>query len=115
MRIGTFCTAVAIAVATACIAAQPATAACRDDLVKADQNFNRTRTALQGAASAAAPVKCAAYRQHVASLTQVRNVFARCDTSASKAQNAAQTNTTLAEFTRQMKESCPAVPARKKN
>jgi hypothetical protein len=51
-------------------------------------------------------VKCAAYRKHVASLTEVRRVFARCDTSANKAANAAQTNTTLAAFTQQMQENC---------
>ena len=83
-----------------------ASAACRDDLIKADQNFNSTRSALQTAAGAAPPAKCAAYRKHVASLTQVRNVFARCDTGANKAQNAAQTNAAIAEFTKQMRESC---------
>ncbi len=83
-----------------------ASAACRDDLIKADQNINRTRSELQQAASAAPPVKCVAYRRHVASLTEVRKVFARCDTSAGKAQNAAQTNSALAEFTRQMRDSC---------
>jgi len=36
----------------------------------------------------------------------VRKVFARCDTSANKEANAAQTNTTLAAFTRQMQENC---------
>ena len=83
-----------------------ASAACREDLIKADQNFNRTRSVLQDAASAAPPVKCAAYRKHVASLTEVRNVFARCDAGADKAKNAAQTNAALAEFTKQMRESC---------
>jgi hypothetical protein len=86
---------------------------CRDDLIKVDQNFNTTRSALQKAATAAPPVKCAAYRRHVASLTEVRNVFARCDTSAGKAKNAAQTNATLAEFTKQMRANCPAAPAKK--
>jgi hypothetical protein len=83
-----------------------ASADCRSDLVKADQNFNRSRSDLQKAATAAPPAKCAAYRRHVASLTEVRNVFARCDTSANKAANAAQTNTTLASFTREMNENC---------
>jgi hypothetical protein len=83
-----------------------ASAACRDDLIKADQDFSKTRTALQGAAGAAPPVRCAAYRRHVASLTQVRNVFARCDTGADKAKNATQTNSALAEFTKQMRETC---------
>src|SRR3954464_11633816 len=60
---------------TALSATSPAAAACNDDLIKADQNIHRTRAELQKAASAAAPAKCAAYRKHVASLTNVRNVF----------------------------------------
>ena len=104
MRIRTIFTTAAIA--AACVGASPATAACRDDLIKADQNFNRTRTELQGAASAAGPAKCAAYRRHVASLREVRGAFARCDTGTNKAQNAAATGAALAEFTRQMNENC---------
>lgn len=90
----------------AAVACGSAFADCRDDLVKADQHFNRTRSDLQKAATATPPVKCAAYRRHIASLTEVRKVFARCDTSANKEANAAQTNTTLAAFTKQMHESC---------
>ena len=88
------------------VACGSASAACRDDLIKADQNFAKTRSELQGVAGAAAPVKCAAYRKHVASLTEVRNVFARCDTGSDKTKNATQTNAALAEFTKQMRESC---------
>ncbi len=88
------------------LACGTANAACRDDLIKADQNINRTRSALQKAAPAAPPVKCVAYRRHVASLTEVRNVFARCDTSTNKAANAAQTNAAITEFTKQMQDSC---------
>jgi len=83
-----------------------ASAACRDDLVKADQDFSQTRSALNAAATAAPPIKCAAYRRHVASLGQVSKVFARCDTSAAKAKNAAQTKSALTEFTRQMNDAC---------
>ena len=90
----------------AVVLASPAGAACRDDLIKADQNFNRTRSDLQKAAAAAPALKCAAYRRHVASLTEVRNVFARCDTGGDKAKNAAQTNAALSEFTKQMRASC---------
>jgi hypothetical protein len=92
-----------------------AAADCREDLVKADQEFAKTRSALQKAAEAAPAVKCAAYRRHIASLTQVRNVFARCDTSANKAKNAAQTNATIASFNKQMRETCPppAAPPKK--
>ena len=83
-----------------------ASAACRDDLIKADQNFAKTRSELQAAANAAPQAKCAAYRRHIASLNEVRAVFARCDTGTDKAKNAAQTNVALAEFTKQMRESC---------
>lgn len=97
-------------VALACLMAvcwtAGAAAACRDDLIKADQDFSKSRTALNAASSAAAPAKCAAYRRHVASLTQVGKVFARCDTSADKAKNAAQTKAALADFTRQMSDAC---------
>ena len=95
-----------LAAAMLVFAGASASAACRDDLIKADQNFNRTRSELQGAASAAPAVRCTAYRRHVASLTEVRNVFARCDTGGDKAKNAAQTKAALAEFTRQMRASC---------
>lgn len=100
------CAIACLLAAAVVIAASPAAAACRDDLIKADQNIHRTRADLQKAASAAQPAKCAAYRRHVASLTHVRNVFARCDTGTNKAQNAAATGAALAEFTRQMNESC---------
>jgi hypothetical protein len=95
-----------LAVALTGVMLAPAGAACRDDLIKADQNFNRTRSELQKAATAAPAVKCAAYRRHVASLTEVRNVFARCDTSTAKAKNAGQVSATLAEFTKQARDSC---------
>ena len=83
-----------------------ASAACRDDLIKADQDFSKSRSALQASATAAAPAKCAAYRRHVASLSQVSKVFARCDTSTNKAKNSAQTTSALADFTRQMNDAC---------
>jgi len=85
---------------------QDASAACRDDLIKADQDFAKSRSALQASANAVPGARCAAYRRHVASLTQVGRVFARCDTGADKTKNAAQTKSALADFTRQMHESC---------
>jgi hypothetical protein len=83
-----------------------ASAACRDDLIKADQEFARSRSSLNAAANAAPAAECAAYRRHVASLGQVSKVFARCDTSADKAKNAAQTKVALGDFTRQMNDAC---------
>jgi hypothetical protein len=98
-----------------CVAA-PAQAACRDDLIKSDQDFAKTRSALQKAAEAAPAVKCAAYRRHIASLTQFRNVLSRCDTSANKAKNAEKTNADIASFNKSMREACPqpaAAPKKK--
>lgn len=101
-------TAVRLAVLLAAVfaATAPATAACREDLVAVDQAVHRTRTALHDAASAAPAVKCAAYRRHVAAMTKIRDVFARCDTSANKAKNAAQVKASIADFTKQMQQSC---------
>ena len=83
-----------------------AAAACRDDLVATSQNLKRTREAMESAASGTAAVQCAAYRQHVASLTQVRAVFARCDTGANKAKNAAQVGATIVEVNKQARQAC---------
>ena len=83
-----------------------ASAACREDLIKADQDFATSRSALQASATAAPAAKCTAYRRHVASLAHVSKVFARCDAGANKAKNAAQTKSALADFTRQMNEAC---------
>jgi hypothetical protein len=85
---------------------QSAAAACREDLIKADQDFAKSRSALQASANAAPAAKCAAYRRHVASLAQVGKVFARCDTGADKVKNAAQAKSALTDFTRQMNEAC---------
>ena len=88
------------------LAGNAAQAACREDLVETAQNLQRTRAGVEEAAKGAATAQCAAYRQHVAALTKVRTVFARCDTSAAKAQNSAKVGTEIATFTRQMRASC---------
>ena len=89
--------------ALALAAASPASAACRDELVTVSQTVDRTRADLQGAAPTA---KCAAYRHHVAALTQVRDVFKRCDSGTNKGKNAVQVSATLADVTKQMQASC---------
>lgn len=83
-----------------------ASAACREDLVASSQNLKRTREGMESAAKGTAAVQCAAYRKHVASLTQVRAVFARCDSSADKAKNDAQVGATLAEVNKQAQQAC---------
>ena len=90
------------------------TGACRDDLIKADQNFHRSRANLQQAATGAPAVKCTAY-------PPARRVAQRgarpCSRAATpgrtRPQNAAQTNAAIAEFTKQMRETCPAGGAKK--
>jgi hypothetical protein len=101
MRIGVIAAILAVPFALAALA--PAAAECREDLVSASQTIARTRTGLESAAPAG---KCAAYRQHVAALTQVRTVFARCDTGANKAKNADQVGASLADMTKQMQAAC---------
>jgi hypothetical protein len=94
------------AVAVTAVLAGSASAACREDLVRTAQDLQRTRAEVEKAADKTPPVKCAAYRQHVAALNGVKTVFARCDTSADKAKNAGQVATTIAAVTRQMQQSC---------
>ena len=84
------------------------TGACRDDLIRADQNIHRSRANLQKASTGAPAVKCTAFRQHVAALNGVKAVITRCDTGPNKAANAAQTNAAIAEFARQVRETCAA-------
>jgi hypothetical protein len=98
--------ALAAAITLMLVAAQDASAACRDDLVAADKAAARSREQVQKAAGAAPAAQCAAYRAHVASLNQVKTAFARCDTSANKQKNAAQVGATIAEVTKQMQASC---------
>jgi hypothetical protein len=82
-----------------------AQAACRDDLVASAQDLEKSRGAVESAAQGT-PAQCAALRQHVATLTKIRTVFARCDTGANKAKNAAQVGDSITAFTKQMRSSC---------
>ena len=86
--------------------ASPAGAACREDLVASSENLKRTREGLETSAKGSVAAQCAAMRQHIVSLNQVKTVFARCDTSAEKAKNAGQVTTTIATFTKQVRENC---------
>lgn len=106
MRFMTLCGAAGAGLLLLVALAPGASAACREELIKADQDFAKSRAALQASADAAPAARCIAYRRHVAALTQVTRVFARCDTGAGKAKNAAQTKSALADFTRQMHETC---------
>jgi hypothetical protein len=79
---------------------------CRDDLVAAGQTFARSRADVEKAAKQPAPVRCSAYRQHVAALTQVRAVFTRCDTGAKKAENVGKVAASIGEFTKLVQQTC---------
>jgi prophage DNA circulation protein len=82
-----------------------AQAACREDLVASAQDLEKSRSAVESAAQGT-PAQCAALRQHVATLTKIRAVFARCDTGANKSKNAAQVGESITAFTKQMRTSC---------
>jgi hypothetical protein len=94
-----------VVVATTVLAAS-ASAACREDLVATAQNLQRTRAEVDAFAGKPPAVQCPAYRQHIAALTRVRGVFARCDLSAAKAKNAGQVTSEIATFSKQMRASC---------
>jgi len=87
-------------------AGDAASAACREDLVATSQTLKRTREAMESAAGGTEAAKCAAYRRHVASLKQVRAVFARCDTGADKAKNDAQVGASIVEVNKQTQQAC---------
>ena len=70
------------------------------------QNLKRTREAMESAAGATEAARCAAYRRHVASLKQVRAVFARCDTGADRAKNDAQVGASIVEVDKQTQQAC---------
>jgi hypothetical protein len=82
-----------------------AQAACREDLVATAQDLQKSRSAVESAAQGT-PAQCAALRRHVATLTKIRAVFARCDTGANKTKNAAQVGDSITVFTKQMHASC---------
>jgi hypothetical protein len=109
----------ALALAALLLGSAPAmtqTANCRDDLIKVDQNIQRSRNNLEKSLTGTPAVKCVALRQHVATLNVVKTVFARCDSSANKAANAKQTNGAIAELTKQVRQTCPSpapAPAKK--
>jgi hypothetical protein len=85
--------------------ADVAQAACREDLVASAQDLERSRSAVEQAGQGT-PAQCAALRQHVATLTRIRTVFARCDNGANKGRNAAQVGDSITAFTKQMRASC---------
>jgi len=85
--------------------ADAAQAACREDLVASAQDLERSRSAVEQAGQGT-PGQCAALRQHVATLTKIRAVFARCDNGANKGKNAAQVGDSITAFTKQMRASC---------
>ena len=103
----------AFAMASLPFAVASAAADCRTDLIAVDTTLKSSRAGVESAASAAAAVQCAAYRKHVAALTKVRDVFARCDTSKQRDANVAAVGTTLADFTARARAAC-GPPAKKK-
>ena len=88
-----------------CVTVTAAEADCREDLVATAQDLQKSRSAVEGAAQGT-PAQCAALRQHVATLSKIRAVFARCDTGTNKAKNAAQVGDSITAFTKQMRASC---------
>ena len=61
-------------------AAQAPSATCRADLEANDKRFEETLKRLEAAQKGTQAQKCAAYRSHVKSMEQGREVFMRCNT-----------------------------------
>ena len=96
---------VGLALSVALLAGE-AEAACREDLVAAGKRIEQTQAGVQKAATGAPTARCAAFRQHVAALTKVREVFARCDTGKNKVENVGKVAASIADFTKRAQESC---------
>ena len=84
----------------------PASADCKDELVASQQNLQATRAGVARAAAMPEPQRCPAYREHYAAMVKARAVFARCDTGAKRREHAAQLNTSIDGFRKQMPRGC---------
>jgi uncharacterized protein (DUF2141 family) len=97
---------VLVAAAMLILAARPAAADCAGELTGSQQSLERTRAAIAATAGGSDAQKCAAQRRHYAAMVKVREVFSRCDTSAKKANNAAQLTATIDDFKAKMPRGC---------
>jgi hypothetical protein len=103
-------TSMALVLATA-LAGPAAAAECKDELMATQHGLQDTQAAVQRAATGPEAQKCPAFRRHYAAMVKVRAVFARCDTGKQKAAHAAQLDSSIAEFLRQMPPGCSPSPA----
>ena len=86
--------------------ANSAMADCREDHTAADQNVCRTRAGIEKLTDGTEAAKCAAYRRHIAALTDQRAVIARCDTGQNRTQNVSAIDATVADFNKRAEVSC---------
>jgi hypothetical protein len=90
----------------AVLACGPALAECKDELVASQKNLMATRAGIEQVAAAPEAQKCPAWRKHYAAMIKVRDVFARCDSGARRAEHAAQLEASIADFKRQVPRNC---------
>jgi hypothetical protein len=98
--------AAALAALVALVGAVPAAADCLADLTASQQNLERTRAGADAANAGPEAQKCAAHRRHYAAMVKVRDVFARCDTGAKKAERAVQLKASIDDFRAKMPRGC---------
>jgi hypothetical protein len=96
----------AAALAAILAGAVPAAAECSGELTASQKSLERTRAAVAAAAASPDAQKCAAHRRYYAALVKVREVFARCDPGAKKAERAAQLQGAIDEFRAKMPPGC---------
>ncbi len=84
----------------------PARADCKSDLAAVDKSFTATLERLDAAAKGTQAEKCAAYRSHVAIMTNGYNVFMRCMSGHEQRENAGQMGVSIADFNELIKRRC---------
>ena len=84
----------------------PAAADCLSELTASQQGLERTRAGVDAANAGPDAQKCAAHRRHYAAMVKVRDVFARCDTGAKKAERAVQLKASIDDFRAKMPPGC---------
>lgn len=87
-------------------AATSAHADCASDLAAVDKSFTETLARLDAAAKGTQAEKCAAYRSHVAIMTNGYNVFMRCMSGHAQRENAGQMGVSIDDFNEIITRRC---------
>lgn len=84
----------------------PARADCKSDLAAVDKSFTETQNRLDSVEKGTQAEKCAAYRSHVAIMTNGYNVFMRCMSGHEQRENSLQMAVSIDDFNEIIKRRC---------